>query len=262
VTNALRIFFVGGVMSYRALFNWVNPWVFVPQTVGYPIFQILFFAFLGRYAGGQDDSFFLVGNAFLAIAVTGFFGMGSAVSGERRSQTLSTVLASPANRLALFLGRAVPSVLTGCVVAAIAFGVCSVVLDVRFNGRELLGLTVAGLVASFACTAFGLCIGTLGLRGRNTALFANTVGGFMLLVSGANVPRARLPHWLRLIGDVLPVTHGIAAARRLAAGRAFSDAQTLLAAELAVGVAYLCAGVFMLRLLEYDARRAAALDAF
>lgn len=259
--NALRIFFVGGVTSYRALFNWVNPWVFVPQTVGYPIFQILFFAFLGRYAGGRDDSFFLVGNAFLAIAVTGFFGMGSAVSGERRSQTLSTLLASPANRLALFLGRALPSVLTGCIVATIAFGVCSAVLNVRFGGRELIGLAVAALIASFACTAFGLCIGALGLRGRNTALFANTVGGFMLLVSGANVPRDRLPHWMRLIGDVLPVTHGIAAARRLAAGHGYSNAKTLLAAEAAVGAAYFCLGVVMLRVLEHDARRAAALDA-
>jgi len=25
--NALRIFFVGGLTSYRALFNWISPWV-------------------------------------------------------------------------------------------------------------------------------------------------------------------------------------------------------------------------------------------
>ena len=37
-------------MSYRALFNWINPWVFFPHTLGYPIFEILFFAYLGRFA--------------------------------------------------------------------------------------------------------------------------------------------------------------------------------------------------------------------
>ena len=261
MTNALRVFFVGGVTSYRALFNWVNPWVFFPQTVGYPIFQILFFAFLGRYAGGEGDSFFLIGNTFLAIAMTGFFGMGSAIGGERRSQTLSTLIASPANRLALFLGRAVPSVITGFIVAAVAFAVCSAVLNVHFSRHELIGVMIAAVITSFACTAFGLCIGTLGLRGRNVALFANTIAGFMLLVSGANVSRDRLPHWLQVIGDLLPVTHGIAAARNLASGGTLSSAETMLMAEGAIGVAYLCLGVVLLRVLERDARRAATLDA-
>src|SRR5947199_6401946 len=119
--NSLRVFVVGGYTSYRALFNWISPWVFIPQMVGYPVFEILFFAYLGRFATAQSDKFFLIGNTFMAIAVTGFFGMGNAIGGEKRSQTLSTLLASPANRLALFLGRAVPSIFTGVVVATIAF---------------------------------------------------------------------------------------------------------------------------------------------
>ncbi len=160
--NSLRVFFVGGVMSYRALFNWINPWVFFPHTLGYPIFEILFFAYLGRFAGVESDKFFLIGNAFMAIAITGFFGMGSSIGGERRSQTLSTLLASPANRLALFLGRAVPSIVTGFLVAATAFAICSLILGVHFSASELAGLAVAALVASFACTSFGLCLGCLG----------------------------------------------------------------------------------------------------
>ena len=126
--NSLRVLFIGGLTSYRALFNWISPWVFVPQVLGYPIFEILFFAYLGRYAGVQSDQFFLIGNAFLAIAVTGMFGMGHAVAGERRSQTLASLLASPANRFALFLGRALPSIVTGVVVAATSFAICSLIL--------------------------------------------------------------------------------------------------------------------------------------
>ena len=64
--NSLRVFFVGGVTSYRALFNWLNPWVFVPHTLGYPLFEILFFAYLGRFADVESDKFFLIGNAFMA----------------------------------------------------------------------------------------------------------------------------------------------------------------------------------------------------
>lgn len=123
-------------MSYRALFNWINPWVFFPHTLGYPIFEILFFAYLGRFADVESDKFFLIGNAFMAIAITGFFGMGNSIGGERRSQTLSTLLASPANRFALFLGRAVPSILTGFLVAAMAFTICSLILGVHFTASK------------------------------------------------------------------------------------------------------------------------------
>lgn len=27
--NNLRVFFAGGLTSYRALFNWLNPWAFL-----------------------------------------------------------------------------------------------------------------------------------------------------------------------------------------------------------------------------------------
>ncbi|HZD88352.1 MAG TPA: ABC transporter permease [Gaiellaceae bacterium] len=260
--NALRIFFVGGLTSYRALFNWVNPWVYVPHMLAYPVFEILFFAYLGRFANVQSDKFFLVGNAFISIAMTGFFGMGNAVGGERRSQTLATLLASPANRFALFLGRAVPSIVTGLVTAALAFTICSFVLHAHFAARELAGLALAGLTASFACTSFGLCLGSLGLRGRSVSLFADMIGGSMLLVSGANVPLDRLPAAIRAIGSVIPLTHGIAAGRILAAGGSVASARHLLLTEAFVGAVYFVVGIALLRVLEYSGRRSAALETF
>jgi len=260
--NSLRVFVVGGYTSYRALFNWISPWVFIPQMVGYPVFEILFFAYLGRFATAQSDKFFLIGNTFMAIAVTGFFGMGNAIGGEKRSQTLSTLLASPANRLALFLGRAVPSIFTGVVVATIAFTICSTVLHAHFGGHELAGLAAAGLASSFACTAFGMCIGSLGLRTRSVSIFADTIAGVMLFTSGANVPLHRLPGWIQAFSNVVPLTHGIEAGRVLGTGGSFSAAGHLLADELIVGLAYLILGLVLLRWFEYASRRSAAIEAF
>jgi ABC-2 type transport system permease protein len=260
--NWLRVFFVGGLTSYRALFNWISPWIFVPHMLGYPVFEILFFAYLGRFAGVQSDEFFLIGNAFMAIAVTGFFGMSAAISGERRSQTLPTLLASPANRLALFLGRALPSIVTGVVVAALAFTICAFILDVGFTAAELRAVAVAAVASSFACTAFGLCLGSLAFRGRNVTLFADMVAGSMLLVSGANVPLDRLPGVVQAISNVIPLTHGIAAARRLADGAALADVSGLVATELAIGASYLVLGLVLLRFFEYEGRRSATLETF
>jgi ABC-2 type transport system permease protein len=260
--NSLRVFFVGGLTSYRALFNWISPWVFVPHTLGYPIFEILFFAYLGRFANVQSDKFFLIGNAFMAIAMTGFFGMGNAIGGEKRSQTLATLLASPANRFALFLGRALPSILTGVLVSAIAFTTCSAILGAHFTWRERAGLAVAAACSGFACTAFGMCLGGIGLRARSVSLFADTIGGIMLLTSGANVPLHRLPGWVQAISNVVPLTHGIQAGRVLGTGGSFAAAGHLLAGEVIVGSVYLLIGIALLRWFEYASRRSAALEAF
>jgi len=260
--NWLRVFFVGGLTSYRALFNWISPWVFLPVLVVYPLFQTLFFAYLGRFAEVESDEFFLVGNTFVAIAVTGFFGMGNAIANERRSQTLAPVLATPASRLALFLGRALPATVTGFLVAAVSFGLGALILRVEIGAAELARLAVAVLVSSFACTAFGMCLGALGLRGRNVGLFADSISGCLLLASGANVPLERLPDWLRTIGSGVPLMHGIEAARKIAAGSSLADSGRLLLVEGAIGCVYLVAGLVLLRVFEDLGRRTATLETF
>ena len=63
MTNALRIFFVGGLTSYRALFGFLSPAIFIPSLLVAPVFQVLLFAYIGRSAGVQSDEFFVVGNA-------------------------------------------------------------------------------------------------------------------------------------------------------------------------------------------------------
>ena len=128
MTN-VRIFFLGGLFSYRALFNWISPLLYVTTMLGSPLFQILFFAYLGRYAGLQDDTFFVVGNAIQVSAMAGIYGMTMTIANERQFGTLQPLLATPANRIALFLGRALPVIFNGLIVSAFGFGVGLLLLD-------------------------------------------------------------------------------------------------------------------------------------
>jgi ABC-2 type transport system permease protein len=98
----LRIFFVGGAISFRALFSWIRPSIYIPTLLLGPTTQIVFFAYLGRTAHLKSDSWFVVGNAVQSASLAALFGMGFAIDGERWTQTLSAVLATPANRAALF----------------------------------------------------------------------------------------------------------------------------------------------------------------
>ena len=96
--TSLRIFFVGGRMSYRALFYWLTPQIYVPSLLVAPIFQILLFAYIGRSAGLQSDKFYLVGNALQYAAVPCLFAMSQLIGGERYQNTLSAILVSPAGQ--------------------------------------------------------------------------------------------------------------------------------------------------------------------
>jgi len=59
---------------------------------------------------------------------------------------------------------------------------------------------------------------------------------------------------------VIPLTHAIQAARDLAAGEPFSEVTGLLATELGIGIAYLAAGLVLLRVFEWQGRKHATLE--
>src|SRR5690242_19007778 len=108
VTSGARVFLFGGLTSHRALFNFRHPSVYIPTMLGGPAFQVLFFIYLGRYTAVADDRYFVIGNAIQATAMAGIYGMVMSLTNERGLGTLTSILATPANRLALFCGRTVP----------------------------------------------------------------------------------------------------------------------------------------------------------
>ena len=117
------------MIAYRGLFNWIRPSMYIPTMLIGPVFQILFFAYLGRYSGLKNDAFFVVGNAIQASAMSAVFAGTMTIANERQYQTLSPLLATPANRFALFMGRSLPVIASGLVVSAWGFLMGRLLLD-------------------------------------------------------------------------------------------------------------------------------------
>jgi ABC-2 type transport system permease protein len=256
----LRIFFVGGLLSYRALFGWLSPWVFVPTFALAPIFQILLFVYIGRSAHLESDRFYVIGNAVQYAAIPCLFAMANTIAGERNSQTLGPLLASPAARLPLFLGRSVPVILNGIAVAAFGLVVGGAILDVHVPASALAPLGLAIAVSAASCTGLGLINAAVGFRVRETAVLSNILFGFLLIFCGVNVPLDQLPSAMSTIAQGLPLTHGIEAARDLADGRSLSSVGGLLGAEALVGACWAAAGYGLLRFFEWQGFRYATLD--
>ena len=258
--TSLRIFLVGGLISFRALFSWLNPWIYVPAMLVAPIFQILLFAYIGRSAGVESDSFFLIGNALQYSAIPCLFAMAQAIAGERYGQTLGIVMATPARRLPLFLGRSLPVVVNGFVVSMFSLVVGALVLGVHIPASAWLPLGLVVAVAAASCTGFGLLNAALALRVREIAVLTNVLFGVLLIFCGVNVALDSLPGWMATIGRLLPLTHAIEAARGLAGGASLGSVSGLVGTELLVGLVYGAIGMVALALLEVEGRRRATLE--
>src|SRR4051794_23957705 len=258
--TSLRLFFVGGLTSYRALFYWLSPTIYIPSLLVAPIFQILLFAYIGRSAGLQSDLFYVTGNAIQYAAVPCLFAMSQLVSGERYQNTLSAILVSPAKRLPLFVGRALPVMGNAAFVSAVSFTAGCLILGVTLPSGSIPGLAVVIVVASFSCTGLGLVNAAVSLRVRENAVLSNVIFGFLLIFTGANVPLDDLPDWMSTAAQGIPFTHAIEAARKLAAGASLGDVKGLLGAELLVGAIYGVAGFLLLRWFETLSRRHASLE--
>jgi ABC-2 type transport system permease protein len=258
--NWLRVFFVGGVIAYRGLFNWLRPAHYFPTMLGGPMFQILFFAYLGRFAHAQSDAFYVVGNAVQISAMAGVFGMAITIGGERWTQTLGPLMATPASRLAIFLGRALPNLVQGLIVSTFGFCIGRLLLDFHPPLGSVPTLALIVLTTSTSCTAFGMVVGAFGLRLRDSFLVANPTYFLMLLFCGVNVPLHVLPGWMATISRGLPLTHGIEAARHVVAGASLSSVSGLVGTEAFIGFCYAVLAYFFLRFFEEESRRRATLD--
>jgi len=256
----VRLFVIGGLTSYRALFGFLSPAIFIPSLMVAPVFQVLLFAYIGRSAGVASDEFFLVGNALQYASVPCIFAMTQVVSEERFWQTLGPILVSPAPRLPLFVGRALPVVLNAFGVCAFTFLVGALLLDVQIPRSAVASIALVTLTAAFSCTGLGLFIAAIGLIVRETAVLSNVVFGLLLIFTGANIPAERTPAWMDAIGAALPFTHAIRAARELADGIPLGDVAGLVWRELAIGSAFLAAGYASLLALEHASRRFATLE--
>ncbi len=258
--SAWRIFWYGGLMSYGMLFNWARPSIYIPTLIGGPTFQLFFFAALGTHATERSAAYFAIGNAVQVSCLAGVFGMTMAIANERWFGTLPGLLATPANRAAVFAGRFLPFVANGLLVSLYALAVGIVFLGVRLETSSIAVVGLALLTTVFSCTAIGALQGAISLRLRDGLFGANMIMLGILLFCGVNIPLSDLPLWMQVIGHMLPFTHGLEAVRQAADGAGLAQVGGLIALELLIGCVYAVAAFALFRYLERSARQNATLD--
>jgi ABC-2 type transport system permease protein len=220
ITQAVRVFWSSAVLAKRALFAWLNPALWIMQLFFMSIFQIAFFVYVVRYVQGSEATitYVAVGNALSSVAYVTVFSVCNITGEEKQQGTLEQVLVTPANRLAMFVGRAMFQVLNGIATVFIALAYTAFIFGVDFSHADLLALTVAITITAFSMVAFGLMLSSVGLYLRTSMIIANIFLFLGLLVSGVNFPVDRLPGWAQPIAYAIPLTYGTDAVRAAVSG--------------------------------------------
>jgi ABC-2 type transport system permease protein len=156
----------------------------------------------------------------------------------------------------------VPVLANGLLVSAFTFAAGAVLLGFRPGLGAVPSLAAIVIVTVASCTCFGMLLGSVGLRAKDVFFAANLAYFLMLLFCGVNIPLDVLPGWMSFVGRCLPLTHGIAAAREVAAGASFAHVGSLVATEALVAAAYAATGFVLFRYFESASRRSAVLDVY
>ena len=262
ITN-VKIFFEGAILSYRALFRWLRPATYIASKILAPLTMMIFFVFIGAYASGNNDaSFYVIGNALIFAASSGIFGVTMSIGGERWSGTLPYLFGSPANRMAIFVGRAFMHILDGMLGVFIGLGWGILLFGLDLSQTHLTPLLITILITTFSTAGLGLLMGCVGLITRNVMLVNNTVYFMMLLFSGANISIESLPKWMQVISNYIPLTRGITSTRLIVAGAGINEILPLLLEEFLIGIMFALVGFFLFSTFEKQAKKLGTLEIF
>ena len=259
----MELFFRSAQVSYMALFTWTRPASYLTAKILTPFSELLFFTLLGSYATGQHTvDFYLIGNALRLTAVNGIYGVSMGVGHERNEGTLIYLIGSPADRIAVFGGRAGFHIVDSLLTSSVALVIGHLWFGLNIQITDLLLLFAVVLTAAMSVCGLGLLLGSFGLTSVNVMFMNNTIYFLLILLSGANIPVEKLPKVMQLISMGLPLTRSITATHMIMAGAHLTEVVPLLLGDLVVGSLYAVGGFYVFSLFEFRARQRGNLEAF
>lgn len=258
--NNLKVFVSSAIFSFRAQFDWLNPAMWITMKFVLSLSQMAFFAFVGVFAGASVP-FIAIGNALQSLSWNTVFSVINITGHDKWDGTLPLVLATPAHRMPLFIGRAMIHVLDGLISVAISFAFAAFIFGVNFGQADVLALTLTVFLTAFTMAGFGLFIGGLSFFFRNPMVFANIFTFVLLIFCGVNFPVQSLPTVIQPVSYLFPLTYGITAARSAISGGNLIQIAPTLALQLVVGFAAMVAGFLFFRSFENNARKTGKMEA-
>lgn len=261
IKNDIAVIVDGGIMSYRALFAWLEPKTYLTSCILLPFFQILFFATLGRFSGDEHTvHYVVVGNAIQIMSIAAIVGAVQTISQERQEGTLQFVLGTPVNRVLMIAGRMLLPIVDGMVKVFMGLMIGIILFNLSIPAEYLPQLVFVVVVTCFGMVGLGLLVGTLGLLFRDVSFLTNSFYFVLLVLCGVNFPVEKLPLAAQYVSKVIPLTYGTESAREVIASGTI--AWSSVSACIILGSIFLFLSIFFFKGLEVLAKKYGTLERF
>ncbi len=238
-------FFIGNVLT-----------VFYTVLGAYFLYHLMFKGQLKAsfysYATTDDYmTYVIIGSLSYALVVRTLLNVSRSLITELREGTLESLLIAPFSRMGYFVGNMLQQTVTSIGELCLSMLFCFLFgLDLmHINGGAFMMSLVLSLYSYFGLS---MCLGALMLYTRDTYISQNTLFLVIFMVSGIVSPVEYLPDGLRVIGQLLPVSHSLVALRASVISGVSMDllVETYLSL-FGLGTGYLIIGYKSFRKVEY-----------
>ena len=254
---AYRVFKGAFFFGRKGLIIWDSREMWSMQIVITPIAQISFFALLSIYLKYPSDytQYVVIGNALQSMSFSAVFAVANITSQDKWQGTLPSMMVTPANRVALFIGRAWFQVLLSALIATAGLVYAATIFGVSFATADFVGIAAVVFLTSVAMISFGLLISAVGLYMRTALIVANIFLFASLVLCGVNFPVNVLPGWLQPASWAIPLTYGVQGLRTAIAGGSLASLVPTLGWEALDGLLVTVAGYALFTGFENLSRR-------
>jgi ABC-type multidrug transport system permease subunit len=162
----------------------------------------------------RSPNFFVPGVIGIVLQIGTTFATAMAVVRERERGTLEQLLVSPLSRWGLMLGKLIPYLCIGMLMAILLFGIMRFVFAVPIAG-SVIAMVGSTFIYVFALLSIGLLVAT---KATNQMQALQMSMAFILpsvFFSGFIFPRETMPWIFYALGSLLPTTYFIALMRAI-----------------------------------------------
>ena len=156
----------------------------------------------------RSPNFFVPGVIGVVLQIGTSFATAMAMVRERERGTLEQLLVSPLSRWGLMLGKLIPYLCIGMLMAILLFAIMRFVFFVPIAGSAI-AMMVATFVYIFALLSLGLLVGTKAENQMQALQMSMIFVMPSVFFSGFIFPRETMPWIFYAIGSVLPTTYFI-----------------------------------------------------
>ena len=154
----------------------------------------------------QDLVFILPGLIALIMQIIVVTHSAMAIVREREAGTLEQLLATPARPAEMVIAKLIPGMLVAILDMSVILAIGVFWFKVPFTGNILLlgGLSILFIISGMG---LGLVISAVAKTQRQAQQLTSVLQLLAMLLTGFIYPRATMPLWTQIIGDLIPMTY-------------------------------------------------------